>query len=138
MYIPLILSIYSLLISKKELKAKGITVSHLFLSFYVIIFSRSDWGVRKDMKGFLGHLYFSECHYFLSALETSLGSTQSQLEYTSLCLLSISLNSHTSWVPQNSVLMGHHECHMCRKENKLFHSCSIVSSDLTSKTQDQR
>lgn len=101
MYISLILSIYSLLISKKELKAKGIMACHLFLSFYVIIFSRSDWGVRKDIIGFLGHLYFSECHYLLSELETSLGSTQSELEHTSLVLaLNLTELSHIMGPPE--------------------------------------
>ena len=38
------------------------------------------------MIGFLGHFYSSECHYLFSALEASLGSTQSQLEHTSLVL----------------------------------------------------
>lgn len=100
-YISLILSIYSLLISKKELKAKGIMACHLFLSFYVIIFSRSDWGVRKDIIGFLGHLYFSECHYLLSELETSLGSTQSELEHTSLVLaLNLTELSHIMGPPE--------------------------------------
>lgn len=76
-YILLILSTYGLFISKKELKAKGIMVCHLSLSFYAIVFSVSDWGVGKDMIGFLGNLYFSECHCLLSAFGTSLGSAQS-------------------------------------------------------------
>lgn len=57
-------STIGLLMSKKELKGKGIMGCHPFLSLYAIIFSVSSWLIQGSKKGYnriSGCLYFLEC-----------------------------------------------------------------------------
>ena len=49
------------------------------------------------MIGFVSHVCFLKCHCFLSAFETSSGSTQSQVEHIYL-VLTLSLTEHADIV----------------------------------------